>query len=249
MRVKYANPPLVEALCEFRFATGQPWDWTIPGLVFNKIKEKYPVKKEVKRVGFEFKAIKVDFESRVVQGTERMQFLNKEENRLVQVGKNLLTINQLIPYNSWTEFKSRINSAVQTYAEIVNPMGIINLGLRYINRIQLPETFVMENFFNYYPKFPDEDQHVIGPLHLMSTLPFPNIPEMEGTMNLIFAIEPPSKDNTYQTCVLDLDMIYKWKKSTPLIINKVDLQIEKAHRIVQEMFESCITNKLRQKFE
>jgi uncharacterized protein (TIGR04255 family) len=33
----YPNPPLIEAICEFRFNPGQTWVWTVPGLIYNEI--------------------------------------------------------------------------------------------------------------------------------------------------------------------------------------------------------------------
>ena len=37
----YRYSPLVEALCEFQFAEGE-WDWTVPGLMYQEIKETFP---------------------------------------------------------------------------------------------------------------------------------------------------------------------------------------------------------------
>jgi hypothetical protein len=35
---RYEETPLVEALCEFRFLGNEAWDWTIPGIVYERIK-------------------------------------------------------------------------------------------------------------------------------------------------------------------------------------------------------------------
>ncbi|MGC8838175.1 MAG: hypothetical protein ACP5UM_07135 [Anaerolineae bacterium] len=34
---KYKDPPLMEAVCEFRLAADSPWDLTIPGLIYEKL--------------------------------------------------------------------------------------------------------------------------------------------------------------------------------------------------------------------
>jgi len=36
-RCKYRNPPIEEALCEFRFVPSQDWDPTVPGRFHKKI--------------------------------------------------------------------------------------------------------------------------------------------------------------------------------------------------------------------
>lgn len=48
---KYKHPPIVEALCEFQFIPSQPWDITIPGLLYDRINSEFPVKQQ-KRGGW-----------------------------------------------------------------------------------------------------------------------------------------------------------------------------------------------------
>ena len=40
-RRRYRNPPIEEALCEFRFLPGQEWDLTIPGKLHVILGEEY----------------------------------------------------------------------------------------------------------------------------------------------------------------------------------------------------------------
>ncbi|QMS90513.1 hypothetical protein HUN01_24125 [Nostoc edaphicum CCNP1411] len=40
-RRQYPNPPIEEAVCEFRFAPDPAWNLTIPGLFYEKIKDFY----------------------------------------------------------------------------------------------------------------------------------------------------------------------------------------------------------------
>ncbi|MEH2362987.1 hypothetical protein [Nostoc sp.] len=40
-RRQYSNPPIEEAICEFRFAPGQVWNFTIPGLFYEKVRDLY----------------------------------------------------------------------------------------------------------------------------------------------------------------------------------------------------------------
>jgi len=39
---KYANPSIVEAVCEFRLSPDTPWDLTVPGLVYEKVRSEFP---------------------------------------------------------------------------------------------------------------------------------------------------------------------------------------------------------------
>jgi uncharacterized protein (TIGR04255 family) len=42
-RRTYKKPPIEEALCEFRFVS-QEWDLTLPGRLYDEIKDEYPGK-------------------------------------------------------------------------------------------------------------------------------------------------------------------------------------------------------------
>jgi len=41
---KYAKPPIVEAVCEFRLTHDTRWDLTVPGLLYEKLKASFPQK-------------------------------------------------------------------------------------------------------------------------------------------------------------------------------------------------------------
>lgn len=36
--IKYGNPPIVEVVAEFRFIPSEPWDLTVPGLVYDHLR-------------------------------------------------------------------------------------------------------------------------------------------------------------------------------------------------------------------
>ena len=42
---RYKNPPIEEALCEFRFKPGQDWDFTIPGKLQTEFGDEYTGKR------------------------------------------------------------------------------------------------------------------------------------------------------------------------------------------------------------
>lgn len=41
MGKKYKNPPIVEVVCEFRLSDDTLWDLTIPGLLYEKLKDEF----------------------------------------------------------------------------------------------------------------------------------------------------------------------------------------------------------------
>ena len=86
---RYKNPPIVEALCEFRFDPDSPWDLAMPGLVYERVRDTFPKRRQAKQFAVEVSAGQKGVEQHV-RTTDRMQFLREDEKALVQVGPHLL---------------------------------------------------------------------------------------------------------------------------------------------------------------
>jgi uncharacterized protein (TIGR04255 family) len=141
-RKKYANPPIEEALVEFRFVPGQEWDLTFPGKFHQhaKIKDAYPGKPRMQK--FVEAALQTtaggppNFAFR--EGVGRVQLLSEDSKRLVTLGPDVLSINVLRPYDDWERFRPRIETALAAYVDVATPKAVARVGVRYINRIVLP---------------------------------------------------------------------------------------------------------------
>jgi uncharacterized protein (TIGR04255 family) len=127
---KYTNPPIIEALCEFQFLPSQEWDMTLPGLLYQEIKEEFPNKRQQTGVGIQFRPTEKGIEHKVEQAPPRIQFHRKDKTALVQVAPDLLVINQLAPYPAWTTFKPKIAEIFNKYIALANPKGFKRIGLR-----------------------------------------------------------------------------------------------------------------------
>jgi len=92
---KYRHPPIIEALCEFRFEPGPPWDLAIPGLVYEKVKEEFPTRRQAKAFEVNVAASPEGVEQRVTT-TDRIHFLRDDEKALIQVDRNLLVVSGLL---------------------------------------------------------------------------------------------------------------------------------------------------------
>jgi len=245
MGKKYKNPPIVEALCEFQFVPGQPWDITIAGMLYERIKDEFPIKQQQVGLGVTLQPR----EGRVIEPkiefvSSRMQFFSNDKISLVQVGPDLLTVNHLKPYPTWEKFKTLILKILGKYIDIGSPKGFRRIGLRYINKINIPgESIKMEDYFNFYLPIPEE------------------LPQIHSAFNI--SVEIPYKDD-YERLVLTLGNTMSEKPGTVSIIldlyyimampekvsfEQVDEWMEGAHTIIEKAFESCITNNVKNLFE
>ena len=134
------NPPLIEAMCEFRFDPESEWDWTIPGRIFEKIGDEFSERGEVHRLG-----ITVNEggdgapKPTVIQGgPDRIQFKRADGTAIVQAGPRLLSINHLRPYRTWEDFRDLVLRMYDTYVGVSGSHPLHRIGLRYINHLPLP---------------------------------------------------------------------------------------------------------------
>jgi uncharacterized protein (TIGR04255 family) len=135
MGEKLEAPPLVEAVCEMRLApTTNAWDWTLPGRLYDKIKNEFPNISEVPGI-----LVNLGPEAPTAPPfPERLQMKRKDSSAMVQVAPYVLAVNQLTPYPGWEGFKALILSVYSQYAGICVESRIVRVGLRYINQITLP---------------------------------------------------------------------------------------------------------------
>lgn len=141
MGEKLVSPPLIEALCEFRFTSSETWDWTIPGRLYEQIGNEFSERAQVDSVTVQMQVGpgKPPLQQ-IVKGPERVQLKRPDGSAMVQVGPHLLVINQLRPYSSWEDFRSMILKLLEGYIRLNQQFNLARIGLRYINQIELPET-------------------------------------------------------------------------------------------------------------
>lgn len=238
----YSEPPIVEAICEFRFSSDTEWDLTVPGLVYDRIKKNFPKKSQHQIQNVEIKQEEEDVKQ-IVNVDTRSAFSTNDKKVLVQLGKRLLAINQLKPYKSWEKFNAKIDIALETLLSVVEIKGVQRIGLRYTNRIDIPGEYVkLEDYFNFRPSMKDALPKVVLSFKLSSHFPFAD--ERDVCMVQLFSAPPGKKTNSF---ILDFDYYLKVTQSIESI-SLFDWKNE-AHSQVEKLFEGCISDKLREIFK
>lgn len=243
MGKRYRHPPIIEALCEFRFEPGSPWDLAIPGLVYEKVKTGFPKRRQAKAFEVSVAASVEGVEQRVTT-TERIQFLRDDEKALIQVDRNLVAVNHLKPYPGWQQFLPLIQSGFLAYKEVVRPKGIQRIGLRYINRIEIPGQHIeLEDYLQFRPfvgpALPQDFDSFIAGIQI----PYDN---SRDSLRLQVA---STTTETPEVAAILLDLDYFLVQPGQVALNEVFTWLETAHLRVEEVFEACITDHLRAIFE
>ncbi len=240
---RYKNPPIVEAVCEFRFTPDTPWDLAVPGLFYEKVKEEFPQREQ-----------RIVQEVELTQGPQGLQqqirtreiivLLAEDKKTLVQLGPRLLAVNALKPYPTWQGFKPRIQRAWEALQAILDRMDLQRIGLRYINRVELPTPRVeLAEYFGFYPFVGDRLPQTMGSFIMGVEFPYGG----EGDRCRVQLL--PAPDSSEEKPALMLDIDYFLAQPRAVKVSDVLEWVEKAHNRVEEVFEGCITDRLRELFE
>jgi uncharacterized protein (TIGR04255 family) len=240
--MKYKNPPIVEAICEFRFSKDTKWDLTIPGSVYEKVKDQFPNKENRLEQEVVLKAGEAGFNQNMV-ASQKALMLSPDRSSLIQVGQHLLSINHLKPYIGWEHFSPKIKMAFDTLGGITEINGIDRMALVYIDRIEIPgKRIKIEDYFKFYP-------------HLG-----PELPQDHNTF--MVGVELPYKEKR-DSCRLQLTSAMATKKDHLALLLTTEYYLAKqrsvepdkaldwmedAHTTVHELFQGCITEKLEALF-
>ena len=151
---KLKTCPLIETVCEFRFAESVPWDAGVTGLLHAQLKAGFPVVE--KPTG---KHVEIMLGSKgppAIQETEssRTQFFSADKRALIQVDSRMVSANRLAPYEGWEgSFLPIIRQALNAMRTVRPGFELSRIGLRYINGIPLrPDDADLEHYLTILPR-------------------------------------------------------------------------------------------------
>jgi len=239
---KYAKPPIVEAVCEFRLTPETRWDLTVPGLLYERLKGSFPQKEQRMIQEMELTQGPEGLHQQI-RTSERIIFFTEDKKMLVQVGPRLLAINVLKPYPHWEGFKPRIEMAWKSLQAAIEVQGLERIGLRYINHIELPaQGGELAEYFEFYPfvgqRLPQQMVSFLAGVEF-------SYADDRDHCRVQFTRIPASGGRS----LFMLDIDYFLARPGAVKPAEALAWVEEAHSRVEEVFEGCITDKLREMFE
>ena len=243
---RYRKPPVVESLCEIYFSDSK-WDDTIPGAFYERVKSDFPNKRQREIQQAE---IMLGTSGEAAAGVRRlppwMQFVSANGERMLQIARDLLVVNQLRPYPHFEAWEPEVYKALAIYNELAKPGKVVRLGLRYINRVVIAQARVqMEKYFTIYPQLPQALGDTHGAFLVRVEVPQP---QQGRTVLITFGTaEPPAPGANGQAFLLDLYDILQ--RECPPDKATLEKEIQTAHDNVVKAFEGSITDQLRELFE
>lgn len=241
----YDHPPITEAVIAINFKSAIRFeDLTI---ISKKYQKEYPQSQAISNVSF---TVDVDDQGSAVptpkntQNQKGWRLSSGDVTEILVMWPQSFTISQLAPYVGWDKFLERFVRDWKKFKRHAGQMEISRIGVRYINRIDIPVNdgiIEHEKYLNVFPKLPSS----LTPLHAFAVQSALKLPDI-GCDLLINSAAVPSPVLNCASFMLDLD-IFKaadLPQSDQGIYNLLGEIRNKKNKV----FEQCISNRARKLF-
>ena len=238
----YAQNPIHEALCEFRFDAPGGWDPVAQSrfwLEFQKDFDGAPMRRQVNTAAFHLGPAN----SGLVFGepTDQFRFPSADGRCVAIVGHNLLSVHSLRPYMGWDAFQPLISRALARFCEISSPTGLLRIGLRYINRFDVGRDEKPSRYLRCAPSDQVDPSTTLRSHTHRDEHVWP-----DGETLVVIHASAVSEDK--RSLVLDLDVVHTWNDGVGAISEAMSV-VEGLHAREGAEFERLITDTARSVFD
>jgi uncharacterized protein (TIGR04255 family) len=211
--------------------------------MFDKIQKEFPNKSQQLVQNIEFTQTPQGLQQQIV-ASEQSVFSTHDKKILVRIGPHILAINCLKPYPAWEGFKPQIEHAFKALTSILEVKELENISLRTINHIVIPQSPVnLSDYFEFRPFLGEYLPH--QPTNFVLACSFDFNGERDTCKIQLANIVP----NAESSVAFILDFSYFLAKPGSLSVVDAIEWVDAAHLKLNEMFEGCITDRLRAIFD
>lgn len=236
--VNYKRAPIVEAVIEFRVSSlAEPQE-------LDKLRDKmvdgYPLPiTPLQHLGTHISgdALQVQF------GITGFRLTGPDGDEIAIIQRQGLSIAKLAPYTQWEFLRDRFGAAWKLWKEETGKQQVSRIGVRYINRIDIPQVpndaIDLSKYVRIYPAVPN------GPLSTLrnfQVLVQASVEQGNWQTNVTVQSAPAALVGT-NAMVLDID-VYN-EGPIPQRENELFALLEEARPIKNAIFENCITDETR----
>jgi uncharacterized protein (TIGR04255 family) len=241
------NAPIVEAVIDFRARPNVIWDQErIAAVVRERLKE-FPEVQPLRGWEQQFQTEP----GKTIEGSTRdlgwigMILKSTDNLRVAQIHREGVSYSRLKPYPNWSIFSREAVELWELYRELTGPLEISRIGVRYINRIDIPITGA--DLGKYFRQPPQSPPGVTIPFsHFVYSDVF-SIVEMECSIRLVRTIQPPLPPvNTSPGLIVDIDV--STTKALPTDDDIVVQRLTEMRWWKNKIFFATITDNLQRQF-
>lgn len=169
-----------------------------------------------------------------------LQLTSDDKKQSFEVRAEGFTFSRFAPYDRWETFQPEARRLWLRYKELAKPDAIEGLALHYVNRLDVPVTSRLEEYFDLYVHVPERlPQDLVFCLAMVSF----KLKDPDSVVNIALYSAPPVKENC-TSVIIDANTYLPIGR--PLDEDQMWALFEKMRYQKNFVFESCITNKVRE---
>ncbi len=241
--LSYPRPPIVEAVVEVGFSGGAPWEETETKLNATYRSEFSGKRQEVTSVQVQSRWTGSTFETSSRKDFLKWLLPDTSGRHLVGFGPAVLSRHVLAPYPGWAQFRPAVDKVFAQFCSVVQPQGVTNVGVRYIDQIVLPPEGRIGDFFQAIPPRLPSQPDVMTAFQITTES---YDPESNTTSLLTLASGPPMAEGQ-RVVFYDLNLTCRFAE--PVKLDSWSESVETLHARQRAIFEESITEKTRELFQ
>jgi uncharacterized protein (TIGR04255 family) len=239
-RRHYEKAPIVEAVIDIQVEVSDPSKTDSVARLADRLKNEFGTRIPVRQLHMGFK---VDPEGgsefSKSEGILGWRLDNQKKDRVLQLKSIGFTYSHLAPYSDWTTFSTEAEALWNDYVYETGATRVRRTAVRVINRLpKIPEGASINEYLQILPLIPESLPRRIDSMFLQVRMPFPSAhPNANASIGLYSAEEDPNVP------ILDIDLFVQ--QPTPVgkeVFGIVNLLGDAK----DEIFEACITDKIRE---
>jgi uncharacterized protein (TIGR04255 family) len=204
----------------------------------DEIKADYPIRAEVQEAKFQLgPAANTSSAQRHIG----YKLDSQDDKQITQVRLDTFVFSRLAPYDRWETFHAEARRLWQIYSGLFTPK-IKRVGVRYINRIDIPSSIPggvdLDDYFLTAPKITPALPQSMSNYFMRLQIPMSN-----GVTLVITQTGVPPPDQAFVSSLLDIDVSVQGEK---LDESSAWERINSLRDVKNMVFESCITNRVRE---
>lgn len=156
------NAPIVEAVVEINCDLPPSTDLErVQNAAKGRLLPGYPVARRQMTQSHELRQEgEKPVEFSVRRNVSALHFLTSDQKQIIQFRPEGYTFNRLAPYSSLDDYLPEIERTWRIFCELVEPIQIRRIGLRFINRLPVPTSngrLELGDYLEVSPRLPDEE--------------------------------------------------------------------------------------------
>jgi len=244
----YKKPPITEAVIEVRF--GQPIELAQRSRFMADFALLYPHEQSIRSLEVAVHVPAAANEQPVEQTAQISPQVGHRRSstdltEILLLWPTNFVVSQLAPYPGWESFFARFTRDWTRWKRVAGYRTITRIGVRFINRIDIPISggIVEEaEYLTVFPKLPD----TFGPLTGYGVQVQMPVRDIECNL-IINSSAVPSPLLQHGSLMLDIDIAKD--TNVPQSDDEIYILLNRVRIKKNEIFEACVTDKARELFQ